>query len=1651
MNRKFTKENGALSKIMLFVLISTIVSFTSVAQTNWYVNDNSTTGDTYTSAVGAIGNTGTASDPFATIAAAITAASVGDVIYVDAGSYSENITISKRLTIQGAGTSNTVVSPAATGSVMIITGSGLDASNRLVIKDLRVTGSTADGISIAPTTAGGYYTFDNVLANSNNNGIHVSGTTAVTDLTISNSTLSSNNNAGFRVASACPSLTTLTVTGCTISSNQWVGFDYNPSSTNNIGTDFSFTNTNFTNNCASNGTSAGMHDVSIWGFKGNLSMTNVTIISNHTVNGHGLVISPGTLTGIAAGTISLSGLTITGTVPKSGFYIGPYNNLSGVSLNNVDVSAVSAGNRAGWAGTAQMVVEATGANPINLGNTTLKTFALWNAAGATATNVNFKHLTTGVLLDRSVLADCYQIENQVVHALDAAGPGLARVKAGNIYVTTTSASVQRAINAASTGDVINVDAGTYTAQAVSVNKQVDIIGAGATTIIQNSAADVFTYAAAGSGASASSRSYLRNVKISGSSRAIYATDVVNYLTISGVTFDGNTSYAVHINNTSGTMTDWVFSNCTFNANAAGIRMGMAANIDYCTINNCTFTNNTSSGGIYIPQQSASPGGFSNVQITNNTFTSNGNASSLSALYFEKLSNATISGNTFTNNGTAANARAIILNEKYGTYTNVTINGNTFSETRAAATNGYAMYMAARNDAPTYNSNPASLSNLTVTNNEISGFYFGMSLDNNITRASATITNNKVQNCTVGFNTSGATAGSVTTVTNNSFSGSTYIFSNADAGSSLTATCNYMGTLIANDMPAKIYGSNVTYNPWLSNSTDNDVAIGFQPVSGACNGTPVVATLTAKTDASCFGGNNGSIDISVSGGATPYTYLWSNGSTTEDVSGLAAGDYSVTITDANGSKSVINVTISQPVAITNSESATICSSQAPYSWNGSQYSTAGTYSYTTSAANGCDSTVTLNLSITASTSNTSSASNCDSYLWSVNSQTYTTSGTYSSTNGCHTEILNLTITSSSSNPTTIANCGSYTWPVNGQSYSSSGTYSSVSGCHTEILNLTIKTATSSSTSVTVCASNAPYLWNGGSYSTAGTYSYTTTNAAGCDSTATLILTISQFLLNPSANVTQPTCASATGTITVTSPTGLGYTYSIGGTYQSSTIFSGVVPASYTLRVQNASGCSSEQNTSVTVNPRPTVPGVTTVTGQTNVCNVVGTNNALSYTASAAGATNYTWTLPPNTVLVSGQGTATISVKFSSGFLTQSNKQLRVVATSICGNNAIKVYYLAAQLPVTPSTIVASTTNICPSIGTSVPVTYKIAKMSGAAGYIWNSPSSAITISHPNGLGENDTLISVTFASNFTSSTITVQSTNDCGTSGSRSIQVVRSNPSTPGLISGPTNSCAYIGTSGVDATYSVTAAANVDTYTWNLPVGITNLVGQGTNTVSFRYPTGYTGGSITVTATNGCGISSARSLSISRLVPSTPGNIDVTNPSICPNRVYTYSIASLPGNAVSLEWVVPAGASITSGQGTRSISVSYPSSVIDGYVKVRAVNNCGISSFKSSLVRLPSCPAGPVASTTKTMGLVVNETMDVKVFPNPTTSNFNIQVITANQQQVAVNVLDVQGRLIKSIKVAPYQTINLGAELKAGSYLLEVKQGNSLKTTRVVKY
>ncbi|MEO8147629.1 MAG: gliding motility-associated C-terminal domain-containing protein, partial [Bacteroidia bacterium] len=126
--------------------------------------------------------------------------------------------------------------------------------------------------------------------------------------------------------------------------------------------------------------------------------------------------------------------------------------------------------------------------------------------------------------------------------------------------------------------------------------------------------------------------------------------------------------------------------------------------------------------------------------------------------------------------------------------------------------------------------------------------------------------------------------------------------------------------------------------------------------------------------SCAGGNDGAIFISVNGGTSPYQYNWSNGATTQNIAGLIAGIYTLTVTDVNSCTSSITKAINQPAAITmnatgypslcipNNGSAQVSASGGTgvlsYQWNTGATSTtlnnlaAGTYTVTVTDANSC---------------------------------------------------------------------------------------------------------------------------------------------------------------------------------------------------------------------------------------------------------------------------------------------------------------------------------------------------------------------------------------------------------------------------------------------------------------------------------------------------------------------------------------------------------------------------------------------------------------------------------------------------------------------------------------------------------------------------
>ena len=146
-----------------------------------------------------------------------------------------------------------------------------------------------------------------------------------------------------------------------------------------------------------------------------------------------------------------------------------------------------------------------------------------------------------------------------------------------------------------------------------------------------------------------------------------------------------------------------------------------------------------------------------------------------------------------------------------------------------------------------------------------------------------------------------------------------------------------------------------------------------PFSVAANSVTVIATPVV-TNTTCTA-SIGAINLTVSGGTSPYTYLWSNGATTEDISGLAAGNYTVTITDANGCTTNLpftvgtdNVTITATPVVTNTTctasigaiNITVSGGTSPYTYLWSNGATteditglaAGTYTVTITDANGC---------------------------------------------------------------------------------------------------------------------------------------------------------------------------------------------------------------------------------------------------------------------------------------------------------------------------------------------------------------------------------------------------------------------------------------------------------------------------------------------------------------------------------------------------------------------------------------------------------------------------------------------------------------------------------------------------------------------------
>jgi hypothetical protein len=274
----------------------------------------------------------------------------------------------------------------------------------------------------------------------------------------------------------------------------------------------------------------------------------------------------------------------------------------------------------------------------------------------------------GVNPTSAALAQLYAIEVTIVDAIDVASYGLVRLRAQNVYVTpnsffspiSTTPSIQRGIQAATTGDTVNVEAGTYN-EDVTVNKMVTLSGAQA-------------------GVAAPGRSGPESVINTPDGHTELQISVSD-ATVDGFTIQGNTN-----DNLLGTGVYLVpgisgthFLNNIVQNNIAGMFLANANPADQAVIQGNLFQNNNNAGsatgtGIYADEFTAGNSGVQNVLIKNNSFTNSSfvedswgiGISNTSSPNFDDI---TVQGNTFSNSG-----RGMYFFQA----SNVTIDANTVS-------------------------------------------------------------------------------------------------------------------------------------------------------------------------------------------------------------------------------------------------------------------------------------------------------------------------------------------------------------------------------------------------------------------------------------------------------------------------------------------------------------------------------------------------------------------------------------------------------------------------------------------------------------------------------------------------------------------------------------------------------------------------------------------------------------------------------------------------------------------------------------------------------------------------------------------------------------------------------------------------------------
>jgi|GEM_PF-464432 len=707
--------------------------------------------------------------------------------------------------------------------------------------------------------------------------------------------------------------------------------------------------------------------------------------------------------------------------------------------------------------------------------------------------------------------------------------------------------------------------------------------------------------------------------------------------------------------------------------------------------------------------------------------------------------------------------------------------------------------------------------------------------------------------------------------------------------SVQSTCN----LPNGSINASVTGGVTPYTYlWSSGQTTEDLANilsgGYTLTVTGANGCTATVTVnvgnndpainlsaTTQVNTLCTGGN-GSIDLTASPNGPPYTYIWSNGETTQDISGLTPGNYIVTVSAGGtctasatyniGNNPSLPIPTATPTQSTcdlpnGSINASVSGGVAPYTFLWSNGETtedlsnivAGSYTLTVTGANGCTRLLTVNVGNNNPPINLSATTQANTLCTGGNGSIDLTANpngppyTYIWSNGATTQdITNLTP-------------GNYTVTVSaGGTCTASATYTVADNPNLPIPSATTVQSTcdlpNGSINASITGGVAPFtfVWSNGATTedlsniAPGSYSLTVTGANGC----TRVLNVTVGNNNPPINLsatTQPNtlCTGGNGSIDLTvTPPGPPYTYvwSNGATTQD---ISGLPPGNYTVTVSAGGTCTASATYNVPDGPNVPIPTATTVQSTCDLPN--GSINA-SVTGGVAPYT-YLWsngaTTEDLTNILAGSYTITV---------TAANGCTRSITVNVTNNNP----------PINLSSVIVANTT-CTGGNGSIDLT--AAPPGPAYTYIWSNGATTQDIG------------------NLTpgSYTVTVSAGGTCTATATYNVP---DNPNIPIPTAVPTQSTCSQSNGSIDA--SVSGGVSPYTYVWSNGATTQDLanVPAGTYVLTVTGANGCTR-SVSVDVTNNNPPITVNGTTMPNTVCNTTPNGSVNITVAPPNAGYTY--------------------------------------------------------------------------------------------------------------------------------------------------------------------